>query len=84
MNAAATYEIDPESSNSTYLFMALVDACRALKARLIASCEIAHELELEGLEFVARAADASADALEAKLHLVEAELRALCAWQVAA
>lgn len=84
MNAAATYEIDPDSCDSTFLFFALVDAARAAKARYQAACEIACELEAEGLEFAARAADASADALEAKLHLVEAELRALCAWQVAA
>ncbi len=84
MNAATDYAIDPESSDSTFLFFALVDAARALKARYQAACEVACELEAEGLEFAARAADACADALEAKLHMAEAELRGLRAWQVAA
>lgn len=84
MNAAATCEIDPESSDSTFLFFALVDAARAAKARYQVALDAACELEAEGLEFAARAADACADALEAKLLTAEAELRALCAWQVAA
>ena len=60
-------------------FARLQEKRALIKSQLLAACALAEEMELEGLELVARVADKTADGYEAELSRIDFMLKQFAA-----